>query len=66
MVSAAAARRPPSDRELAALPGWAQPRYGSHRARWAARTRELVADSPLRDLPSAALQARLELGGWKP
>lgn len=55
-----------TDEELGALPRWARPRYGSHRSRWAVRTRELVAESPLRDLPSAALQARLEIGGWRP
>lgn len=33
-----------------------------HWSAWAARVRQLLAESPLRDLASAAIQARAEVG----
>lgn len=49
-----------SREDLLALGRWAKPRIGSLRE-WAELTRRLLAESPLRDLASAAIEARLEV-----
>ncbi len=49
-----------SREDLLALGRWAKPRTGSL-AQWAELTRRLLAESPLRDLASAAIEARLEV-----
>lgn len=51
-----------TDADLDALIVAARPRRRDQRHAWAVRVRELLAESPLRSLLSAALQARLELG----
>lgn len=48
-----------TDAELRALGAWAQPRRDW--TAWAARVRELLAESPGRDLASAAIEARMGL-----
>jgi len=45
-----------TDAELAALGAWARPR--GDRTAWAAHVRRLLAESPGRDLASAAIEAR--------
>lgn len=50
-----------SREQLEALGDWAKPRDRSQTRAWALRVRELLAESPGRDLASAALQARGEL-----
>ena len=50
-----------TDADLAALGSWAKP-HARHLDAWAARVRELLAQSPGRDLASAALEARGEMG----
>jgi hypothetical protein len=53
-----------SDEELAALGAWARPCESRYHAAWARRTRALLAESPLRDLASAALEAKLDVEAW--
>lgn len=50
-----------TDDELQALGAWARPCDGSQGAAWAPRVRELLAESPGRDLASAAVEARDEV-----
>lgn len=50
-----------SREDLLALGRWAKPRDRRLWGPWAELTRRLLAESPLRDLASAAIEARLEV-----
>ena len=50
-----------SREDLIALGRWAKPRDRRLWGPWAELTRRLLAESPLRDLASAAIEARLEV-----
>lgn len=47
-----------ADADLLALGAWARPRDRRDLPAWAELTRQLLAESPLRDLASAAIEAR--------